>query len=193
MRLGFFFAAAALVACGGGIATGNSDGGTTSDGSTPGDASTTKDGAPTTSCGTGCGPTQFCQLDKTCGNTTAGTCQSRPTGCTDIYEPVCGVDGKTYPSPCDANAAGVDITEKGGCPPPQGWVACGDHFCDATMYYCQVTGNDAPGPGQPCAYEQCQQLPPECKGQTSCSCFMANSPCQCTYAGGGFTLNCPGG
>jgi hypothetical protein len=141
-----------------------------------------------------CTGSQWCKRDTTCGSN-AGTCEPRPSACPDLYAPVCGFDGHVYPNECSAQAAGTDTSPTGGCIPPAGWVSCGANFCDATSTYCEKAGNDAIGPGDPCAYYSCQPLPTSCKGSKDCTCFGTSTPCvqACTFDGNGFQLVCPGG
>jgi hypothetical protein len=45
----------------------------------------------------------------------AGVCRKPPQVCTMIYAPVCGCDGKTYPSACNAASKGVSVAADGEC------------------------------------------------------------------------------
>jgi len=55
-----------------------------------------------------------------------GTCTPVGTGaCGEVWQPVCGCDGKTYSSPCHAANAGVSISDKGECPVVQPGTTCG--------------------------------------------------------------------
>ncbi|MCS6857003.1 MAG: Kazal-type serine protease inhibitor domain-containing protein, partial [Sandaracinaceae bacterium] len=38
-----------------------------------------------------------------------------PKACSEVFEPVCGVDGRTYGNRCEAEAAGVDVAHEGAC------------------------------------------------------------------------------
>jgi hypothetical protein len=45
----------------------------------------------------------------------SGVCRKPPQMCTMIYAPVCGCDGKTYASACNAAAKGVSVAAEGEC------------------------------------------------------------------------------
>jgi hypothetical protein len=179
-------------ACGGTVSGGN-DGGGGGDG-----------GGSGASCATNgdCESGSYCDRGGSCGTSgTKGTCKSKPQGCSLLYSPTCGCDGKVYGNACAMNGAGVDLNAGGTCPAPQGWIACGDKYCPIDITYCQRTGNDVGGPGQPKEYDSCPMLPASCMGKADCSCFPQTTPCisfkMCkpiTNAGQtGFEIWCPGG
>ncbi len=66
-----------------------------------------------------CGAGEYCAFPATgfCGVAgQTGVCMPRPESCALVrFNPICGCDGVTYPTSCDASAAGVSIASGGEC------------------------------------------------------------------------------
>ncbi len=63
--------------------------------------------------GTVCADTEYCER-QVCGG--PGLCLPRPDACPDETAEVCGCDGETYASACEANRAGMHVAREGACP-----------------------------------------------------------------------------
>lgn len=81
------------------------------------DAGTMDAAPPAPSCeasGAPCDGTEYC--DRGVGRCLGpGRCMARPAECGDPVEPVCGCDGVTYDSACEARRAGASIERAGAC------------------------------------------------------------------------------
>jgi hypothetical protein len=144
--------------------------------------------------GESCGSREFCDFGRnTCGaSDEQGICRSRPNGCPDLFDPVCGCDQVVHSNECDAQAAGVDVNASGGCPVQAGEHACGFRTCQSETEYCQHGFSDIGG--EPDSFT-CKPLPVGCGTSPTCGCLAAE-PCGAFCAEmppGALTVRCPGG
>jgi len=75
---------------------------------------------PPNACSTSedCSEDAFCYFvdAAACGDAAAGLCKARPMGCEDAPQgEVCGCDGVTYDSVCEAEQAGTTVASEGAC------------------------------------------------------------------------------
>jgi hypothetical protein len=82
-----------------------------------------------------------------------GSCEEIPAGCFDIWDPVCGCDGNTYPNACYAALAGVNTSYQGVCVQPA----------------CNLIGDCAAG-------NYCRKVPGDCEGSGECTGVPAYCP-----------------
>lgn len=114
-----------------------------------------------------CAPGEFCRFEPgTCGELDhPGFCTRRPQVCPQIFNPVCGCDGKTYPNSCVAAVAGASVSHPGACKPVPEPVICGGIF-----------PRPCPGAGT-CVFEKCPL------GAKSCPvCADCTGVCECSGA-----------
>ena len=113
-----------------------------------------------------CDADQFCDFGGTCGaGDHTGRCQPRQVGgglCAP--SPVCGCDGKTYPTACNAHQAGTDIMPTNACITGNGGTGApcaGDTDCATGFKCCNTTGSVASAIAcrQVAAGSQCPALP----------------------------------
>jgi hypothetical protein len=132
-------------ACGGVVTTSGTDSGTPSEDAPPGSCG----GKAGTACPTG----MWCSYaDGTCNNPdAAGTCRKRealPCPGPMPGSAVCGCDGTTYGSACEAHSSSQSIAYTGTCkgPPPD---VCGGStgISCATGKYCDFGDGRCPAPG----------------------------------------------
>jgi len=108
---------------------------------------------------TPCGSNEDCDPDSYCAKEPGdcdgvGACQPRPQVCLDIWDPVCGCDGRTYSNSCYAATAGVNVNYRGECEPVV--TPCSSNKDCSPEGYCAKASGDCDGQGA------CQARPEAC-------------------------------
>ncbi|MBI5665215.1 MAG: hypothetical protein HZC49_09075 [Nitrospirae bacterium] len=91
-----------------------------------------------------------------------GICMAKPFMRVCLAEPVCGCDGKTYSSPCDADRNGISISHKGTCEPLSACMSNSD--CGYDYLYCSRPDGQCGGEGV------CKAVPNMCLIGSVCGC-----------------------
>jgi hypothetical protein len=122
-------------------------------------------------CGCGCTDNPpACRADADCPRGQAcvgGACQPAGCFCADIFAPVCGADGMTYPNACEAGCAGVDVAHDGECA-----AACPDPMDPSVHYVSQDP--------QQCAVVDFRCAPDQDFFSDGCGCGCVDRPvCIC--------------
>lgn len=99
-------------------------------------------------CDQGCSADEECDSSEYCAKAEGdcsgkGKCTARPDACLDIWDPVCGCDGKTYSNACYAAMAGTNVAHGGACK-----IACTGNMDCGFGEFCKKTEGECEGEGE---------------------------------------------
>lgn len=149
--------------------------------------------------GVQCSADEFCNFepDTDCGATDrGGVCETKAEVCTDIFQPVCGCDNRTYSSDCNAHAAGVSVKRDGMCEmtSPAG-ETCGGIaalMCDQGQFcnYEESAGGQGCGSGIADAAGKCEATPGACTREFNpvCGCDHRTYSTRCVAHSAGISV-----
>lgn len=108
-----------------------------------------------------------CPPPATCDRNTF-TCVSQDVSCLcdAVYDPVCGVDGRTYENSCTAQCRGVRVAYPGACTGCNGDDDCPHGFCE---HFATCAGLNCPPPPPSRCFS--------CGDGSALTCRMAAQPC----------------
>jgi len=128
-----------------------------------------------------CEPDQYCFFHVCAAET--GACVARPETCPDIWDPVCGCDGVTYPNACEAARAGMSVDYPGIC---EGDYCWSNEMCEPDEYCFFID----------CGLESgvCMPRPEVCPDiwEPVCGCDGVTYPNACEAARAGMSVDYPG-
>jgi len=136
--------------------------------------------------GATCSAGYFCLYNAgTCGQAARiGTCSAPTVACPQISQPVCGCNGRTYNSTCEATAAGQSVNHDGACIPQVCGGPTNIRCADTEMFCFTEIGASCAQTG---GTGYCKLRPPACPVGfgTVCGCdgFAYSTECRANAVG----------